>query len=396
MGWFITVASEYDGAVVRGCETLPCKRPVRTMIHAHTIGSTALQIQVPQFLQETVAGIIAFLPVLLSAIVVLLIGWVLGRVLGAVVTRVIEGIGLSKYTQGTPLESDSSGDGGIASALGKLVKYIVYFYAALAASDILGIAILSQLLSDIGTFLPVILSAVVVLVIGFVVGRVVGDIVADVVGGFNLGSYFHDTPLERVTRTAGGIGGIVGALVEYYIYFLTLLTAAGILQIPALSRLLNDFAGFVPALIGGVAVLIVGALIAEFVEDIVASTDRSRLTDLVGLGVKLFVYYLAITIALDTMGFDATVLTTLFTSFVTAFFGALAVALALAIGIGLGWGSKDYVADNIDDWMGSARDSAGDLTEESGSRGSSDGLGSSGSDDGPGGAGPSGTGGSDV
>lgn len=366
------------------------------MIHAHTLGSTALQIQVPQFLQETVAGIIAFLPVLLSAIVVLLIGWVLGRILGAVVARVVEGIGLSKYTQGTPLESDRSGDGGIAGALGKLVKYIVYFYAALAASDILGIAILSQLLSDIGTFLPVILSAVVVLVIGFVVGRAVGDIVADVVGGFNLGSYFHDTPLERVTRTAGGI---VGALVEYYIYFLTLLTAAGILQIPALSRLLNDFAGFVPALIGGVAVLIVGALAAEFIEDIVASTDRSRLTTLVGLGVKLFVYYLAITIALDTMGFDATVLTTLFTSFVTAFFGALAVALALAIGIGLGWGSKDYVADNIDDWMGSARDSAGDLTDESGGHGSSDEFGSPGSDDGPGGSGPSGpsgTGGSDV
>ncbi|GAA0475608.1 hypothetical protein GCM10008985_34920 [Halococcus dombrowskii] len=368
------------------------------MNHAYTLESTVLQLQVPQFLQETVAGIIAFLPVLLSAIVVLLVGWILGRLLGAVVTRVVEGIGLSKYTQGTPLEQDDRGDGGIAGALGKLVKYIVYFYAALAASDILGIAILSQLLSDIGTFLPVILSAVVVLVIGFVVGRIVGGIVTDVVGGFNLGSYFHDTPLERVTRSAGGIGGIVGTLVEYYIYFLTLLTAAGILQIPALSRLLNDFAGFVPALIGGVAVLIVGALAAEFVEDVVASTDGSRLTDLVGLGVKLFVYYLAITIALDTMGFDSTVLTTLFASFVTAFFGALAVALALAIGIGLGWGSKDYVAENIDDWLSSARSSADDLTDEEGSTGTrgTDDRDTFDDDDTRGGSGPSGTGDPDV
>lgn len=368
------------------------------MNHAYTLESTVLQLQVPQFLQETVAGIIAFLPVLLSAIVVLLVGWILGRLLGAVVTRVVEGIGLSKYTQGTPLEQDGRGDDGIAGALGQLVKYIVYFYAALAASDILGIEILSQLLSDIGTFLPVILSAIVVLVIGFVAGRIVGGIVADVVGGFNLGSYFHDTPLERVTRSAGGIGGIIGTLVEYYIYFLTLLTAASILQIPALSRLLNDFAGFVPALIGGVAVLIVGALAAEFIEDVVANTDGSRLTDLVGLGVKLFVYYLAITIALDTMGFDSTVLTTLFASFVTAFFGALAVALALAIGIGLGWGSKDYVAENIDDWLSSARDSADDLTEEDETAGPTRGTDDEDvfDDDTRGGSGPSGTGGPDV
>src|SRR5699024_9786730 len=126
-----------ESTVDDGCGTFPFDRPLRTMNHAYTLESTVLQLQVPQFLQETVAGIIAFLPMLLSAIVVLLVGWILRRLRGAVVTRVVEGIGLSKYTQGPPLEQDGRGDDGIAGALGQLVKYIVYFYAALAASDIL-------------------------------------------------------------------------------------------------------------------------------------------------------------------------------------------------------------------------------------------------------------------
>lgn len=325
-------------------------------------GSIVLQA-VPQFLQDTIASIIAFAPVVLSALVVLLIGWIIGRIVGGIVTRVVERIGLSDYTQGTPLHNVGEGDGGLANALGTLVAFVIYFYTALTAADILGIEVLSQLLRDIGTFLPVILSAVVVLVIGFVVGRTVGGIVDDVIDGFSLDSYFRGTPLEGVAEPAGGIGGIVGKLVEYYIYFLTLLTAAGILQIPALSRLLNNFAGFVPALIGGVAVIVVGALIAEFAGDIVGSIDASRLTNLAGLVVKLFVYYLAITIALDTMGFEATVLTTLFTTIVTSF-GAIVVVIALGVALAIGLGGQDYVAENVDRWMGHVRSGASDLAEE--------------------------------
>ncbi len=337
-----------------------------TGLHALGNGGIVLQQvlqQVPSFLQDTVASIVAFIPVLVSAIVVLIIGWIVGRILGGITTRILEGIGLSDYAQDTPLESE--GEDGVASALGTLVAYLIYFYAILAAANVLGIQILSQLLSNIGQFLPVVLSAIVILVIGFVIGRVVGDIIADLIGEFGLEGYLRDTPLENITAAVGGFGGIIGTLAEYYIYFLTLLTAADVLQIPILSRLLNNFAGYVPTLIGGLIVLFLGILLAEFVEDVVADTDASRLTTLIGLGVKLFIYYIAITIALNTIGFSTTVLTTLFTAAVTAFFGALGLALAIALGIGVGWGSKDYVAENIDDWMASARSSASEMSGES-------------------------------
>lgn len=338
------------------------------VLHASLISTAALQVQVPSFLQETVANIIAFIPAIIGAVIILLIGWILGRILGGIATRILEKIGLSDHTRRTPLENETDPDGGIASAIGTLVSYIVYFYAALAAADVLGIAILSESLSEIGAFLPVIFSAAIILVIGFIIGRKLGEIVAGIVSGFRPDTYVQGTPLESVTTSAGGIGTATGKLVEYAVYFFTVLTAADILGITALSQLLNDFAAFVPALIGGLLVLVIGVFVADALEDIVASVDASRLTTLAGLGVKLFVYYITITIALDTIGFSTAVLTTFFTAVVAAFFGALGVALALAIAIGVGWGSKDYVAENIDDWMASARRSVSGLSEESHTR----------------------------
>jgi hypothetical protein len=251
--------------------------------------------------------------VILSAIVVLVVGYIVGRLLEAVVVRILEGIGLSDYTGGTALESSGEG-GGLERALGKVAAYYVYFVAILAAADVLQIPILSQLLQQIGAFIPVVISAIVILVLGFIVGRVIRDIIADLIGGFNLGRYLRDTPLGRFADQEGEFGNIVGTLVAYYVYFLTLVTAANVLQIGVLSGLLSRFAGYLPTLIGGLAVLIAGILIADFVGGLVASTDGRRLTDIFGVAVKIFIYYMTATLTLNTIGFATDVLTNLLTS----------------------------------------------------------------------------------
>jgi hypothetical protein len=326
---------------------------------------TPLQLAgLEQQLSQTIGEILTFLPVLISAIVVLIVGFVIGRVLGGIVTRILERIGLSRYAQGTPLEQAGSGDAGFEQALGTLVAYYVYFVTVLAAADILQIPILSQLLAQLGAFLPTIIGAIVVLVLGFIVGRVVGDIVADLISGFGLGRFLQGTPLARFSDREGEFGSIVGTLISYYVYFLTILTAANVLQIAVLSRLLSQFAGYLPTLLGGLAVLIAGILIAEFVGDLVANTDRRRITSVLGIAVKVFIYYMTATLALDTIGFQTDVLTNLFNVFVVALFGSLGLAVAIGLGIGIGYGSREYIANNIREWVSGAQDA---VSEDPGS-----------------------------
>lgn len=192
-----------------------------------------------------------------------------------------------------------------------------------------------------------------------VVGRIVGDIVSKVVGSFGIAPYLRDTPLEQFADQKGEFGRIVGKLVTYYIYLLTLLAVAEVIEVPALSELLNDFAGYLPTLAGGLIVLLVGIWLAERVSEIVHESGSGRAIGLAALGVKILIYYLTITIVLATIGFEIEALTTLFTAFVVAFFGALGLALAIGIGIAVGLGGQDFVAENIDDWA----NSLGEMTD---------------------------------
>jgi len=346
------------------------------MIPAPTALTPLQTTTVTDAIDETIAEVIAYLPTLVSALLILLVGFVVGRIVGGIVRRVVDRIGIGDYARGTAVESVSDGDGGdgISRALGKLVAYYIYFVAIVAAANVLDIPQLSETLADLAAYLPVIFGAIVVLVVGFVVGRVVGDIVADVVSGFRIGPRLRDTPLEQFGDQEGEFGRIVGLLVTYYVYLLTLLAVADIVEIDALSDLLDTFASYLPALVGGLVVLLVGIWAAERIGDLVAESDEGAATRYAGLAVKLLVYYVTVTIALAAIGFETFVLASLFTAFVVASFGAAALALAIGAGVALGLGGQDYVERNIGDWMASVRDAAG---SDGGATGSHSGAGGS-------------------
>jgi hypothetical protein len=315
----------------------------------HNAARTVLQMGGGDAIQQMVSNIVSFIPSIIAAIVILIIGWIIGKLVGGAVSRVLEGLGGAM-----PLDDDDVGS--LASALGKLLKYYIYYLAFLAAANVLGIQILTQLLSSIGSYLPVILGAAIILAIGFVIGSLLEDIIADIVGGFGLDSALQGTPLEALVDERG-LGGFIGKVVALYVYFLAVLAAADTLQIPVISQFLSRITAYIPSLIGGLVVLLVGIWLGDWLGEIVAGTDTRKLTDYVGVGVKVFVYYLTITIALQTAGFSVTILQTFFTIVVSAFAGALAIAFIIAVGVGGALGSKDYIADNIADWIEGAQES---------------------------------------
>jgi len=318
---------------------------------------TPIPLQFSDTIDDTIASMIEFLPTVIGALIILIVGYVVGRIVGGIVTRVVRRIGIDRYTEGTAVEEVGGGDS-VARALGKIVAYYIYFVAIIAAVDLLNIELLTALLTDIGAFVPVILAALVVLVVGFIVARILGDIVAGLVGGFGIGPLLEGTPLERFGDQEGEFGRIVGKLLTYYVYLLTLLAVADILQVSEFSTFMQTLVGYIPALIGGLLVLLVGIWVAERAADLVRESDDSRMVGLAALAVKVFIYYIAITIALGTIGFNISPLTDMFMAFVVAFFGALGLALAIGIGVAVGLGGQDYVAENIDDWVSSVRQTA--------------------------------------
>jgi len=298
--------------------------------------------QPSELIASTTEQLLSSLPSILAAATILVVGYIFGRLLGGVVARLLRRFGLRQHGEG------ANGDG-LATGIGKVVAYYIYFVALLAASLVLGIEQLTSALTELSGYLPIALSALGVLVVGFVIGRVLGDRVAGLVGDFGVGQYLRETPVADV-GDEHSFGYLVGKLVTYYVYLLTLLAVADILEITALTQVLERFAGYLPALAAGLVVLLAGIWLAEHAGEVVADTGDGRPTYIASLAVKVLVYYLTVTVALSTVGVETAIFTQLFSAFAVALFGALGLATAIGVGLALGLGGKDFVAKNIDDW----------------------------------------------
>lgn len=117
---------------------------------------------------------IAFLPNLLAAIVILLIGWIVGRLLGKGVAVLLDRLGLDDALAKTSIgeainrQYGSSGSHGIVAFFDLIVRWFVYLIAIVAAANALNLAFLTELVSDIIAFLPNIAIFIILLVVGFI------------------------------------------------------------------------------------------------------------------------------------------------------------------------------------------------------------------------------------
>nr|WP_256534026.1 hypothetical protein [Halovivax cerinus] len=136
------------------------------------------QVQVPDYLQDPIADIAVYVPRLLGAIVILLIGWVVGRAVAGVVRRIADGIELDRMVLETPLGRVLGGsERAVSGAFGKLGKWFVYALAILAAANVLAIPTLSEWVSTAVSYLPAFVAGLLVITIGFVVADFIGDII---------------------------------------------------------------------------------------------------------------------------------------------------------------------------------------------------------------------------
>jgi hypothetical protein len=146
--------------------------------------STVLQLQaVPEFLEQTIAQIVAFLPRLVSALVILLIGWIVGVVAGKIVQRVAGKAHLDRRVRGTPLgrmfddSGHEGGEGSISSALGSLTKWFFIALAVLAMANVLAIPLLSQWIARAVAFLPAFIAGILIILLGFIFADFIGDMI---------------------------------------------------------------------------------------------------------------------------------------------------------------------------------------------------------------------------
>ncbi|MFB6184021.1 MAG: hypothetical protein ABEI96_05645 [Haloarculaceae archaeon] len=191
------------------------------MVH---VASPVLQLGVPDYLQDAVSGIVNFLPQLIGALIILIVGWIVGRVLAGLVRRVADRTNLDRMVMNTPLGGALGGsERAVSRSLGRVVAYFVYALAILAAADALAVDLLSEWIASAVSYLPAFIAGALVIVVGFVLADFLADVVANT---------------ETVTDT--GYTALFADGLRVFLYFVVTVIGLGTMGVDV--RILNTFA----------------------------------------------------------------------------------------------------------------------------------------------------------
>jgi small-conductance mechanosensitive channel len=183
-----------------------------------------LQVGVPEYLQETVAGIVGFLPRLVGAILILLIGWIVGRLIAGGIRRVADRTGVDRLVMSTPLGGALGGsEKAVSRSLGRIAGYFVYALAILAAADALAVELLSEWIAAAVSYLPAFVAGALIIVVGFVLADFLADIVSHT---------------ETVTDT--GYTDLFADGLRVFLYFIATVIGLGTMGVDV--QILNTFA----------------------------------------------------------------------------------------------------------------------------------------------------------
>jgi len=112
-------------------------------------------------------GVIEFIPNLVIAIVIVLVGWGIGVLLGRVVHQIIKALKIDEALRRAGIE-DFLNRGGLdldsGAFLGGLVRWFVIVVFLIGAFDVLGLSQVTVFLRDILNYLPQVIVAVLILI----------------------------------------------------------------------------------------------------------------------------------------------------------------------------------------------------------------------------------------
>lgn len=157
---------------------------------------------------------INFLPALIGAVLVFVIGWIIAATLGKIVEKIIKTLKIDKALEKIGWGSRFSDIGvsaNIADFFGGLVRWFLVLVFLMAATDILGLSQVTSFLNSIILYIPNVVVAVIILAVAFLVGNFVYSVVK---GSTKTAGVISATFLAAISKWSIVVFGILAALIQ--------------------------------------------------------------------------------------------------------------------------------------------------------------------------------------
>ena len=325
--------------------------------------------QIEGLLIQTTDRLGGFLPQLLGALGILIVGWIVALVARAGVRGA-----LHRTQFDNRLAQWASGGKPVAieQAVGTVVYWIVMLFVAVAVFQVLDLSLaaepLNALLNRLAAFVPQLAGAAILLLIAWVVATALRKLLSGALHAMQIDKRLgHE---EEGATQPMSLADSLGEAVYWLVFLLFLpailgaLTLEGMLQ--PVQSLVNEVLGFLPNLFGAGLILAVGWFVANLVRrtvtSLLSSVGADTLAERVGLGqalgakrlsgfLGLIVYVLillpVLTAALDALSLDAvtTPVSAMLNAILTIVPALLGVVVLLAIAYFIGRVVADLVTN---------------------------------------------------
>jgi hypothetical protein len=190
-------------------------------------------------------------------------------------------------------------------------------------------------------------SAVIVLILGGIVGVEFGKLVTNVVRKTGVDKVLENTGVKEFFKKGGvkfSFAHLMGWLTKWFVILFALMTAVDLLGLSQVSDFLVNVLNYVPNLIGAVAILIVGLIIAQMLYEAIGGGTKALgvgVHSLIAAIVKWSVVIITVMVVLEQIGVKTAVLQ------IVA--GGLSLMVAIAGGLAFGLGGQQHAKELLDE-----------------------------------------------
>src|ERR671912_352152 len=189
---------------------------------------------------------------------------------------------------------------------------------------------LQNALSTFLSYIPQLIGAVVILIIGYIVAKVLQAVVGRVLKALGFDGWMEKGGIKQFfdrAETNQSPHSILGKLVFWFVFIIALTMAADALGIPQVSAVLGQLIAYIPNIIAAILILILAALLANFVSGMVrGATGSGLLASVAQYAIIVYAVFAAIT----ELGIAVELTAPTF----LIVLGAVALGAAIAFGLG--------------------------------------------------------------
>jgi len=302
---------------------------------------------------ELLNTVLGFIPNLVAAGLILLIGWFIARFISRLVANLLAALGTDRFSERIGLAAALGGQR-LSNLLGLIVYALILIPVIVAALNALQLPAVTQpaseMLDTLLETIPKVLAAAAILAVGYVVGRVVSELVTNVLAGagFNrLPARLGFAPAAEAVAPGGWTPSrVAGALVLAGFIWFAVIEALEVLGLEVLTVLLAALLVLAGRILLGLLIIAVGLWLARLVARAIRDSGV-RQPNLLAFAAQGATLALFGAMGLRQMGVANSIINLAF----AILLGAIGIAVAIAFGVG-GRGAAGRLVDR---WVAGAQ-----------------------------------------